>query len=289
MFQQWFRAEESLFSDSNNNELLIIYLATVRGRRNTVFPPAQSRTVSGYFMRTLTSIICLIFASTVFGQTKIINIPTYTNYQNQVDTTLWFKWKFALAEKLELLNLQTSRDTFHFRFWTDIQALDIWTIDGSSYFGTVTNYAQRYDRKLYKKGIYQVDKVFSNKINLDSSKARQIYVLLDSLKIASIPTDDKIKGWQQGLDGTEYIIETSDKTHYDFKTYWTPSVFADKLIEAKQIKTFVDKLFGEFKIGSYYATLKLPEGNYKRDGIQGVKIRSSNDTYRNKNSITDWL
>ena len=36
---------EPLFSDSNNDELLIIYLATIRGRRNTIFPPAQSRTV----------------------------------------------------------------------------------------------------------------------------------------------------------------------------------------------------------------------------------------------------
>ena len=47
MFQQQFRAEKSLLSDRINNELLIIYLATVRGRRNTIFPPAQSRTVGG--------------------------------------------------------------------------------------------------------------------------------------------------------------------------------------------------------------------------------------------------
>jgi hypothetical protein len=39
------QAGETLFSDSNNNELLITYLATVRGRRNDIFPPAQSRTV----------------------------------------------------------------------------------------------------------------------------------------------------------------------------------------------------------------------------------------------------
>jgi len=44
IFQQQFRAEKSLLSNRINNELLIIYLATVRGRRNTIFPPAQSRT-----------------------------------------------------------------------------------------------------------------------------------------------------------------------------------------------------------------------------------------------------
>jgi len=41
-----------LLSDSNSNELLIIYLAMVRGRRNTIFPPAQSRTVVGNFTYT---------------------------------------------------------------------------------------------------------------------------------------------------------------------------------------------------------------------------------------------
>jgi hypothetical protein len=240
-------------------------------------------------MRAPILIIYLLCAGSAFGQTKIINIPTYKNYQNQIDTTLWFKWKDSLAEKLNLSNLQTSNDIFHFRFWTDIQAVDIWTTDSSTYFGTVTNYAQRYNRKLYSKGIYQIDKVFSNKINLDSSKARKIFNLLGTLNIVNIPTDDKIKGWQHGFDGTEYIIETSNKSQYDFKTYWTPSLFADTLIEAKQIQTLVDRLFNDFKIGSYYDKLKLRDGNYKRDGIQGMKIQTSNESNGNKSSITDWL
>ncbi|MEO7119480.1 MAG: hypothetical protein ABIY62_00200 [Ginsengibacter sp.] len=240
-------------------------------------------------MRTLTSIILLLFASTVFGQSKIINIPTYKNYQNQVDTTLWFKWKSALAEKLELPNLQTSKDTFHFRFWTDIQVLDIWTFDNSTFFGLVTNYAQRYDPKLLKKGTHQVDTVFSNNIQLDSSIAKNIFQLLEKLNIVNIPSDDKIKGWQQGLDGTEYIIETSNKSQYDFKTYWTPSIFAKTTIEAKQIQTLVDKFYNDFKLYSYYEKLKLPKGMYKRDGVQGIKIRNLQDKNENKYSITDWF
>lgn len=234
-------------------------------------------------MRTFISIFYLLIAGYVFGQTKIINIPIFRNNQNLTDTSLWFKWKYSLAEKLSLSNLQTSNDTFHFRFWTDIQAVDIWTIDHNIYFGTVTNYAQRYNRKLFNKGTYQVDKIFSNKIQLDSSIARQIFYLLDTLNIENIPTDGKIKGWQQGFDGTEYIIETSNKRQYDFKTYWTPSMFADTLIEAKKIQIFVDKLYKDFKLSSYYNKLKLPEGNYKRNGIQGVKIRN----YKNTNSIVD--
>jgi len=36
------RAEKTLFSDSSNNEILIINLETVQAERNTIFPPAQS-------------------------------------------------------------------------------------------------------------------------------------------------------------------------------------------------------------------------------------------------------
>jgi hypothetical protein len=43
IFQQQFRAENSLLSDRINNELLFINLATVRAERNSNSPPAASR------------------------------------------------------------------------------------------------------------------------------------------------------------------------------------------------------------------------------------------------------
>jgi hypothetical protein len=43
IIEQQFRAENSLLSDRINNELLIINLATVPGRRNSISPPAASR------------------------------------------------------------------------------------------------------------------------------------------------------------------------------------------------------------------------------------------------------
>jgi hypothetical protein len=43
IIEQQLRAEKSLLSNSTYNELLIINLATVPGRRNSKIPPAQSR------------------------------------------------------------------------------------------------------------------------------------------------------------------------------------------------------------------------------------------------------
>ena len=67
------------------------------------------------------------------------------------------------------------------------------------------------------KGTYKIDKIFSNQFKLDTAKARQIYNLLDSLSISSIPTDNKIKGWQKGFDGNEIIIELSTKAQCSFQ------------------------------------------------------------------------
>ena len=241
-------------------------------------------------MRAFISIVMTFFIFSVYGQTgKVVTIPTYKNYKNEVDTTLWFKWKYDLAKQINLKNLQTSTDNFHFRFWTDIQALDLWTIDHNLYFGTVTNYAQRYDDKLLQKGIYKVDKIYSNQITIDSSKARLIFNVIDRNSIVNIPTDDKINGWRQGFDGEEFLIETSSQKQYDFKTYWSPRMFADTLKQAKQIQTLVDYLFTDFKIYDYYQKLKLPEGNYKRNGIQGIQIKSTKQETFGARTITDLL
>lgn len=241
-------------------------------------------------MRILLFILVTLFITSVYGQTKkVVTIPTYKNYKNEIDSTLWFKWKHNLAKQINLKDLQASKDTFHFRFWTDIQAIDIWTVDHSLYFGLVTNYAQRYNDKLLRKGIYKIDKVYSNQILLDSSKARQLFNIICKLSIVTIPSDNNIKGWLDGFDGEEFIIETSTPKQYDFKTYWTPKIFIDTLKEAKQIQKLVDYLYTDFKIYNYYQKLRFPEGSYQRNGNQGIEIKAINQNTFGSNKITDLL
>src|SRR5262245_38581890 len=113
-------------------------------------------------MKTFISLVFTLFVTSVYGQLKEVNIPTYKNYKNEIDTSLWYKWKFELAKQINLKDLQISTDTFHFRFWTDSEAIDIWTSDYKLFFGTVTNYAQRYDDSLLSKGTYKIGKIYSN-------------------------------------------------------------------------------------------------------------------------------
>ena len=241
-------------------------------------------------MKVLLSIIVFLFIISAWGQTnKKVNIPIFKNYKNEPDTSLWFKWKYALIKEINLKDLQTTSDSFHFRFWSDVQAVDIWTFDYRAYFGTITNYAQQYNSNLIRKGIYKIERIFSNQIILDTSKAREIFKTIETLSIISIPSDNKIPGWENGFDGEEFLIETSTPNEYNFKEYWTPRAFADSLKEAKQMQTFVDFLFSDFKLYQYYEKLKLPEGSYRRNGIQGIQIRSKNENTAGSTSIYDIL
>jgi hypothetical protein len=216
--------------------------------------------------------LCILFCLCVTGAGaqihKALDIPTFiNNYEKKTDTTLWYAWKQELAVKLKLPDLKTSPDSFHFRFWTDVQALDVWTADHITYQAMITNYARRFNAKKMKKGIQEVDSLFQKKVKLDTATARRIFNLLQKLSIIEIPSDDKIKGWDAGLDGVEYLIETSTPTKYAFKTYWTPRIFADSIPEAKRIQLLIGHLNNDFRLGNYYNRLKLPPGAYQRDGM----------------------
>jgi hypothetical protein len=229
----------------------------------------------------------LFISFTSFSQEKkSIEIPTF---QTQTDTSPLFLSTNKLRQQINLPDLRESKDSFHFRFWTDIQAIDIWTTGKGIYQGSITNYAQRYNEKLPRHGKYEVDKVFSNHFALDTVIARRIFNMLETLSIITIPTDDKIKGWKQGFDGIEFLIETSSPITYSFKTYWTPSVFADSIAEAKKIQILASGLFEHFRLGKYYQKLKIQNGHYKRNGITGIYVSPSFNPNTHKTSIFDLL
>ena len=234
-------------------------------------------------------IILLFLSSYCFGQSKTIDIPVSVRSNLKGDTSLWFKDYFKLTHDLKLENLQLSTDSFHFRFWTDTQAIDIWTSNNKKFSGSVTSFAQRYNEKLLKKEQYEVDKVFSNTSDLDSITSRYIYQSFESLQIQQIPTDGKIKGWSEGLDGFEYLIEVSTKTTYSFKTYWSPIIFVTTLVEAKKIQAFHDYLFRDMKLGDYYNKLQLPIGSFKRNGVPGITIKTEKQINIGAKTIFDLL
>jgi hypothetical protein len=210
-------------------------------------------------------IIAIFFNSSLFGQIKDAYIPQYGNG----DTTLWYKWKMNEIKQMGLENLLNSKDSLHFRFWTETSAIDIRTSDFKTFKGVLCYFATSANATALNTTNRKPDKYYSKKIPLKSLIAKRIYKLFDSLLIFSIPTGDSIKGWGGGNDGETFIIEYSTGEKYSFKEYWTPSLFREKVSEAKNMNMLVHEL-SKIKLSrdSWFDYLNtLPEGYYRAGGM----------------------
>ena len=218
-------------------------------------------------MRLLLTILIISFQSN-----KQKNIPINKNG----DTTLWYIWRHKRDDDIKLKHLITSTDSIHFRFWTNGQAVDIWSNDYKIFYGQLTNYADKYEKKENKPL-----KTFSNQVQIDTSLPRKTFELIKTIN--NIPSEDSIKDWKQGNDGIEYLFESSTPNYYAFKHYWTPHAQESTLVEAKQIQSFVDKIYLMLNLkveyDKFFETLK--SGSYSNDGfIMMSKIKLTKRQYK---------
>jgi hypothetical protein len=155
------------------------------------------------------------------------------------DTSFWFKYQNIVIKELSLSRLDTSTSTFHFRVWKTNQVLDIWQTSDDSYNGQLTSWVTEQAPTKEK----HTDRTLIDKRELSTETIKLIVNFIESSQIIKLPTDDSIKNWKHGFDGVTYIIESSTKKNYSFKTYWTPKAQDTTLAEAQYLQSFVDKIF----------------------------------------------
>ena len=228
----------------------------------------------------LTSFLCLSLFYCKGQNNKVIS----------GDTTYWSQLELKKCQKLNLSNLILSTEKYHFRYWKDGQIIDIWTTDGVLYSGLITSYTNSYNDD-YSKKKRKPSKIFFQQAQVDNATAKKAYKLIK--QVENIPTDKSIKGWVQGLDGVEYIFETSTPSTYNFRTYWTPTAQDSSLIEAKDIQKFVIEMDSVLNLHDQYkkffATLK--PGNYMGDGPSiSIKLTPVQiEYYRKTKPYHDYL
>ena len=204
------------------------------------------------------AILIMIVLIEGYAQTKTCEIPCYKNGQ----VSLWYRWTQNNNNKAGLPDLSQTTDTLHFRFSTETQAIDIWTKDYKVFKGTFANHTTSEPCKdCLIKG---KSKYYSRKYDLDSSTAREVYDLFCKLSIFRIPNQDSIKGWTNGFDGEEFIIEYSTPSHYSFKEYWSPDGYKNEIKEAALIDSLANQLKSKLEMNiSFHAFIDLlPSGTY---------------------------
>lgn len=206
---------------------------------------------------------------TCFAQQK--NIKGITNIEG--DTALAYPPHVRNIKKAGLENLLKSKDSLHLRLSTDIQAIDIWTQDNKTFYGSLSNFTSTYIS--IKKRKNKKPTFYSKTITLDTATARKIYMLFKNHSILKIPAQDSITNWKSGLDGNLYILESSTPNNYSFECYWSPCHYNDSIDEARDLcefKNVISEFLNLWKSFNHFLR-SLPSGSYRAGGIKIISIQ----------------
>lgn len=188
------------------------------------------------------------------------------------DTAFWYKLKLKATDKLQLQHLAASQHTYHLRYWRETQLVEIYSVDGKSYDGFVTDYIETYNHNDWRKR--KPTKLYFHTTAIDPSIAREISQLANCIR--RVPIQDSIAGWESGKDGSTYIFELSTLATYLFKEYWTPESYST-ILEARQILEFTNKVehLLELKWKREEFREALPTGASYYNGGTGVLLKRS--------------
>jgi hypothetical protein len=181
----------------------------------------------------------------------------------QSDTAFWCKLKTEVAARIGLADLTTSTDSLHFRYWMENQAVEVWTNDFVHFDGIISNHTEKVESNT-KTGLpAKKPKFYTDKTKLSATEARNVIDLFDQMHVFQFSSDKQVKGWEEGLDGEEFLLEYATGSTYSFKSYWTPSAQhgvpeADTLVVLNQRLRRMINLSGSWS--SFLAT--LPRGCY---------------------------
>lgn len=193
--------------------------------------------------------------------------PEASQVDAKSDSAQYIKWRSQLAKQIKVDKLVNATDVFHFRFWQDGQAVDIWTSDYKVFQGSVTNFARRSYPAPTKRQRTKPPKYFIKHIKLDTAQAHQVYGLILQYSILSMPESKKIEGWTSYADGDGYNFEISSQNQYRFMYFGNPA--AQKNIpEAVKVQDFIQKINAILKLQALYAKLieELPYGCFTTEG-----------------------
>lgn len=144
------------------------------------------------------------------------------------------------CDDLGLDKLFLSSYKFHLRIWCNSEVIEVWENENGIYSGKLIYWVTKCDSSTN----YSHEKIYSEYTPIPSSQSLAIIRLFKNEKIYSIPTDNKIKGWNKlnVIDGISYTIELYNNGQYSFKEYNNPlSRFKDlKIQEGLIINNFID-------------------------------------------------
>lgn len=186
----------------------------------------------------------------------------------------WLNYKidFNREKTLQLQHLAASKDSIHMRLWNDRgSVVDIWSKNGSSFYGIVTSYIDTDDDASYDG--YPIVTHFL-KDTLNSSVAKQVFNIWNSGVFADSAI---LKEWSYSFDRIVFRSEWSSPSVYTSIRFWSPASQRSKgayslIMEIRQIDSMLSL---QQRFGRLYDS--LPPGRYAASrGYLGCFLKPDN-------------
>ncbi len=218
-------------------------------------------------MKILLLNILTILTLSTFGQQKV-----WTG-----DTTYWYNYQKHENSKLGLEDLLNSKYPFAFRITSLNIITDIWTVEGTKFTGKQILFTSTSEDNPENCKYFWRTEIIGN------DTAQFINQFLEDYKILNIPPQDSIRDWENGFDGSIYLIEYATPTIYSFKSYWTPTAFPS-IPEAVSISNFIQKIENLLEQHDKFDNFieSLPKDKSYRYGNAWTKIWINSSSRRRK-------
>lgn len=218
-----------------------------------------------------------------FGQSLPSELP---QKQLSDSSNFWYKFTKKREQQLGLKPIETSTYPFHFRLTiTSGTILDVWQQE-NQFQGSLTLWVKQSDDAL---GTFE--RIYSQQYTLSTDQTTSIGRLVKECGIINLPSDEHIKGWQQGLDGEEIVTQYVDNKGYWLREYWTPSA-QHGLAEALLVQEFANKAFelANVPLVRKNFTAGIPFNCYTNDGSFTIcKILSRAEYWQYRRELSHYL
>ncbi len=172
-------------------------------------------------------IIFLLFASVSHSQHKI-------QYTKDSDTTLSV-YKSKVEDRFDIQHISDLQEPYVFRSWNTYSLLEIRKDSTNQLTGTITYIANESTKE-------KNSSIYTKSFNLSLKEVIEMYKVITSSRIDTIPDDKLIAGWPHGFDGYTYTYQTKNGSVYSHKSYWCAGSY--KFIpEAVAVEHFNNQLY----------------------------------------------
>jgi len=157
----------------------------------------------------------------------------------------------------KLRSLQSSIYQTHIRISIGLQTIDLYSKDGVTFEGVLTNYIQAYAGSSKEGRVPSKKTYYYEKIPLASEKVKLVVQMLYKTQQPAIPTDSLISDWTSGAIHCDklffeyYINKKYHKQRYSCPESQNDSIPYKKVIQGNQL--FIEK---ELELDSLYASFK---------------------------------